>query len=76
MKDALEMVDQAAGDDKIILVASSNGGWVSTYVASVRPEKIVGLVLIGTLFLSHFEIKAERLRYKNSISSDKLLEVK
>ena len=54
MKDALEMVDQAAGDDKIILVASSNGGWVSTYVASVRPEKIVGLVLIGTLLIFSF----------------------
>ena len=51
MRDALAMVDQVARDDKIILVASSNGGWVSTYVASVRPDKIVGLVLIGTLFV-------------------------
>ena len=47
MKDALAMVDLISQDGPVILVASSNGGWVSTYVASVRPEKIVGLVLIG-----------------------------
>ena len=47
MRDALAMVDVIAEDGPVILVASSNGGWVSTYVASVRQEKIAGLVLIG-----------------------------
>ena len=47
MKDALAMVDLIAQDGPVILVASSNGGWVSTYVASVRPERVAGLVLIG-----------------------------
>ncbi len=49
MRDALAMVDLIAEDGPVILVASSNGGWVSTYIASVRPEKIAGLVLIGNL---------------------------
>ena len=51
MNDALAMVDLVAQPGPVILVASSNGGWISTYLATVRPDKIAGLVLIGGLVL-------------------------
>ena len=51
MNDALAMVDLVAQPGPIILVASSNGGWISTYIATVRPDRIAGLVLIGRLVI-------------------------
>ena len=50
MRDALSIVDEVAQAGPVILVASSNGGWISTYIATVRPERIAGLVLIGKCF--------------------------
>jgi pimeloyl-ACP methyl ester carboxylesterase len=76
MRDALAMVDLIAQDGPVILVASSNGGWVSTYVASVRPERIAALALIGKvlLFLSSkvFKIKyfEQKLSFHNHTIKD------
>jgi len=41
------MVDLVAKEGPIVLVASSNGGWISTYLATVRPNRIKGMVLVG-----------------------------
>ena len=44
--DALVAVDQLI-QGPVLLVGSSQGGWISTHVASVRPQRVVGLIVIG-----------------------------
>ena len=47
IEDILALIDVVVSTGPIILVASSMGGWVATYVASIRRQRIKALVLIG-----------------------------
>ena len=46
VEDILAMVDDVI-QGPVVITTSSMGGWLSTYVAKIRPSRIVGLVLIG-----------------------------
>ena len=51
VEDILSIVDRVIPTgEPIVIVASSMGGWLSTYVASVRPERIRAMVFIGPGF--------------------------
>ena len=53
--DALTMVDKVASPDgPVVLVASSMGGWISSYIASIRPERVAGLLLLGEQIIYTF----------------------
>ncbi len=45
--DALAMMDEVAQKQPVVLVASSNGCQMCTYIATVRPQQVKGLVFIG-----------------------------
>ena len=47
IKDCLAILGNVANGQPVILVASSQGGWISVHAAKVRPRQIKGLVLIG-----------------------------
>ena len=57
VEDILALMEKVLGSSPVVIVASSSGSWMSTYVASIRPESVLGLVLIGMIALqkkSHF----------------------
>lgn len=46
--DALMMIDNVVLESSpVLILASSLGGWISTALARMRPEKIIGMVLLG-----------------------------
>lgn len=47
LEDALKVVDNVVQQDKVILVGSSFGGWMSLHVALKRPARVAGLVLVA-----------------------------
>ena len=47
INDCLAILDQVAQGDPVVLVASSQGGWISVHVAKVRKDQIKGMVFIG-----------------------------
>jgi pimeloyl-ACP methyl ester carboxylesterase len=49
VEDILSLMDRVA-EGPVVMVASSQGGWFSTYVASIRPDRVKALVLIGPGF--------------------------
>lgn len=63
------MVDMVAKDGPIVLVASSNGGWISTYLATVRPNRIRGMVLIGEKGIFVIYLIKRVLEIENGFSS-------
>lgn len=50
MEDLLSVIDRVVVGD-VIIVASSMGGWLSLHAATIRPDRIKGLVLIGKGFV-------------------------
>jgi pimeloyl-ACP methyl ester carboxylesterase len=46
-EDALAVLDEMTGDDPVILVGSSMGGWIACLAAMVRAERLAGMVLIA-----------------------------
>ena len=48
VNDSLMMLDDVVlASSPVLIVASSLGGWISTALARLRPEKIIGMVLLG-----------------------------
>ena len=55
IEDILALIDVVVSTGPIILVASSMGGWVATYVASIRRQRIKALVLIGKFLIKRVQ---------------------